>query len=547
MQVNEHVDFNFIEKVPSDSRVLNPLGIQYHLSLQDELVPGITSVTNRIRYYTLQAWYYENLFDDKVMDSKDFERTFILACLAHHNGDSSHPGLRYVHNKQRFSGEWGEKDKFQLDFDISGFGRTYYVRQLEVFRCAWTDKLDRPHYTKLNQRLANTLDLPVEAFEKREFTKEYLKENLSSLCICNDNTQEIEVLSKIFFGFFSKQGDKWDLDEDEFQRFKEGEIELGFDGEFKDAYPSQEEETRQKNLRRRNTLFLFLKIISETEPSSLRRTIWDAIYYAQNREDHSSIEFGDLEKARKYWEFFQLNLYYVFAVETILDVLQRLIRGNNGIEQEDLLSKAEGPEFERQINDLLGQDCEIIGDALSAIEHRNGSKNTDLDSPINESELYTRIRGADDWQEKAAASLLLLLTLKFRYDQFSNDFKENAGVNSEENRVRGRLDISSMYEEVEARVDDTLVSFLQDLFIWTKRQHVFEASRRLRNSNTRAWIFTEEEGRFYFARQSPISVGPRDNRWGSMESLLTDLKFVEEQDDKTVLTEKGEEWLQRIE
>lgn len=53
MQISENVEFGFTEKVPSDSRSLNPLGIQYHLGLQDELVPGITSVTKRIRYYTL--------------------------------------------------------------------------------------------------------------------------------------------------------------------------------------------------------------------------------------------------------------------------------------------------------------------------------------------------------------------------------------------------------------------------------------------------------------------------------------------------------------
>ena len=45
------------EKIKSDSRVLDPIGIQYHTRLQGLYVPGITSVTNRMRYYTLQAWF----------------------------------------------------------------------------------------------------------------------------------------------------------------------------------------------------------------------------------------------------------------------------------------------------------------------------------------------------------------------------------------------------------------------------------------------------------------------------------------------------------
>lgn len=547
MQVSKNIELNFSEEVPSNSRVVNPLGIWGHLNLQDDFVPGITSVTNRIRYYTLQAWYYQNLFDDKVIPSKDFERVFILTCLAHHNGDSSHPDLHHIHNKHRFDDVWDDREVFGLDFDIAGFGRTYYIAQLEVFRCAWTDKLDRTHYTKLNERLADSLNVSVEAFEQEEYSKDYLRENLSELCVCNENEQEIEILSKIFFGFFSKQDGEWDLDEEEFERFEEGDIELSFDEEYKSKEFGLEEATRQKNLRRRNTLFLFLKVISETEPSDVKRTIWDALYYSQERGTGRELDFGGLERGRRYWEYFQLNLYYVYSIEILLDVLQNLVRNNNGIEREQLLSKIDDRELRQYLTDTLGEECETVRDIFSAIEDVNDGKRTDLDKPINESKLYSQIKAADDWKQKAVLSLLLLFSLKFRYDQTPGDIKANSGNSPEEQVVQDSLNIELMFDLLEKSRGQDWVEFLQDLIQKIKRRHVFEASRRLKNSNTRSWLFTEEEGRLFFARQKPINIRPRDNRWGSIELLLTDLNFIEEEDGKISLTEKGESWLQRIE
>jgi hypothetical protein len=67
MQLSENISYNLLERVPSNSRVINPLGLQYHLDLQGQLVPGITSVTDRARYYTLQAWYYQHAYDEKLV------------------------------------------------------------------------------------------------------------------------------------------------------------------------------------------------------------------------------------------------------------------------------------------------------------------------------------------------------------------------------------------------------------------------------------------------------------------------------------------------
>lgn len=545
MQLSENVSYNLLERVPSNSRVINPLGLQYHLDLQSQLVPGITSVTDRARYYTLQAWYYQHAYDEKLVTTKDFERIFILACLAHHNGDSSYPALTGVYNKTRFDGEWDEIDTFDLDFEIGGNGRSDYIAQLKEFRCVWQGKFDQIHRTQINDKLANTLELSPEAFEQDEFTKSELRDELSELCICNYNTTEIDVLSKLFFGFFSKTNDGWQIGDDEFERFRDGEIDLEFEPNIQTTIESEVEETRQKNLRRRNTLFLVLKIISATQPEDVRRSLWDAVYFAQSRRDQNSIEFGALEPIREFWEYFQLNLYYVYALEKFLDILQHLIRDNYGIQTAELMSLMENPQIATYLNDILDRDCATVGDILTAVAAINGGEQTDLNTRINESNLYTRIKDADTWQETATMCLLLLLTLTFRYEQISEGVR-NQAYETKDKLVVESLAIESFMQEVPDRAGESYTEFLQELLRKIKRKHLFEASRSLRNG-TRAWLFSEEDGRLYFARQRPISVRPRDNRWDSIESLLADLDFIKGQDDRTVLTERGETWLQRIE
>lgn len=546
MQVSSDAIVGFSEKVPSDDRVLNPLGLSHHLEFQNRLVPGITSVTKRARYYTLQAWYYEHLYEQEVISPKDFERIFILACLAHHDGDSSHPALRHVHNKTRFDGTWDDTERFDLDFKITGDGRGYYVSQLETFRCAWTDQLGQERYTHLNQKLAGSIDLEPSLFAGREFTKQQLKRDFSNLCICNENSREIDVLSKLFFGFFSRTDHGWNLDRTEFEQFQTGDIKLAFDDELTDDTRDPEEQTRQENLRRRNTLFLFLKIIGHVQPTDASRAIWDAVYFSQDRQSKEDIAFGSLDRARQYWEFFQLNVYYVYALESLLEVVQDLIRANHGITQQDLLVRFEDTAVREHIDATLGTSIETVADVPSSIEARNGSRITRLTDPVNESELFDRINSARNWQEKTAASLLMLQTLQLRYDLTPDYIRRQVGARNKKSPIRDDLDIHTFFSDLDSSHEDNVIGWLQGLVQKIKRRHLFEAASRLRSNNTRAWLFTEEDGQLFSARQRPFSASTRDNRWDSIESLLTDLNFIQRDGDHLVLTDRGEQWLQRI-
>ena len=113
------------KRIPAESRLIDPLGIGWHLEIQTEFTFGITSVTNRLRYFTMLAWYRTNFSEFDLSEEKKqlyhLERFMILSSLQHHNGNRKDPLLKNLFNKTRFENEWNRRNSFPLDnaFKIS--------------------------------------------------------------------------------------------------------------------------------------------------------------------------------------------------------------------------------------------------------------------------------------------------------------------------------------------------------------------------------------------------------------------------------------------
>lgn len=557
MQITDACSVNWSRLVPSKSNVRDALGLWSHLSIQTEFTAGITSVTDRMRYYTLMAWYWEHLAG--TTKTKDFEKIFILSCLAHHNGESEHPALLHVFDKRKFRKDWHQRSKFTLDFDINGFGKTYYNAQLEVLACAWTDDFGDAQLSPINRKLAACLNkLDSDAFLQKEFDKSALSTDFPGLCICDslNNEQEIEIMSKLFFGFFSGKDGIWDLDEQEFNQFMHGrQIELDFHGGGSNVSDVVfgGSDRREKSLKRRSTLFLFLKIINETIPlkREVWRTLWDAVYFSQNRETKDNIAFGRLEEIRKVWEFFHLNVYYVHAIESILDVAQQIIRKNPGIARNAIVESMNVDKINTTLQDALHLKKQItsIGMLLSEVS-RKSTRLTSLNSPINESIVFDGITNSQMVEAKLAYILLMLALLQGRLVQISDEIKGKSGSpSSRPLMIEDQLEIQGVLNALTAeKAQSSISEYVREMIDIVIDRHLLESATRL-SGGTKNWIFTEEEGMLTPARRDPIRIEPRDNRWKSIYNLLTDTKFIED-DSKTnrvVLTEKGKQWLSKIE
>jgi len=536
-------NLKWTEKIKSDSRVLNPIGIQYHTRLQILYVPGITSVTNRMRYYTLQAWFFQNK-SAQVQNPHKLERLFILASLAHHNGQYNHESIHHIFSKEYYKNNWDGLDSFSLenDFAISRFGRTYYVSQLEVFRCAWFG-IGTSTITPVNDELASSISIPTKHLDKSKINKSDLSE-YSQLCICNSekNQKEIDTFSKILFGFLEYSTPE-KLEQNIEEKYSKNKLDLDFKGT---ENISIEENILERNQRRRNTLFMYLKIIDHVNPTrnKLEKFVCDVIYFKQNPDTKGGLDFGRLERIRKYWQIHQYLIFYVYAMECILDSIQYLLRENPiGIQKEELLSHLKSDEINAVFEEITSgiKLDSTIGEIITKINQSNQSKIPSLDDIINERFLYERIEKSQTTEEELVLSILLLFLLKTRFESLPSDILEEYLRFKKNPLIPDDLNIFEFMNSIDKQNSQKISEFLKELLIKITVRHLFEASDRYAQK-TKNWIFSEDSGYLYPSGRPIVKIRDRNNRWNPIFTLLVDAEMLEVSD-YVKLTEKGKKWL----
>jgi len=531
------------EKVDSSSTVRDPLGLWHHLNIQIDYTPGITSGTSKIRYYTLLCWYYQNLFEHRIVNHDEFERLFILACLSHHKGDYKDPGIRNLFNIQRFKDHWKDIEQFKLDFQINGFARTYYNRQISILRCCWTDILGDIHQTSINRELANCLSaVDIDFFRNIIFTKDMVLTHMTDFCLCKHNDKEIEIMSQLLFGFIKNQDNDWIIDENSYTDFiQRSIIDFSFEGEKLDTdNPLEESAFDELSRRRRNTLFLFLKIINEVQPSTadFKKAIYDALYFRRKIYTRGPINFNPLSRVVDYWEFLQLNEYYVFAIEIILDIIQNKVKNNNGLPMDSIFSSCDPLKIMSQIGTRTKTSLDLnltLREMLAQAERGFAS--------FDESDAFDSISSSQNDEETLGDLVILLVLLKQRYHRISNEIKK-ASRNEREYEIDNRLLIQDLFDFVEKNPDMKVIAFLSLIFAWVVRRHLYESAIRYRQNNTKNWLFVEDNGRLFFSRRRSIRIHPRDNRWDAIASLMKDIDMIQYGTNIT-LTSKGILWLEK--
>lgn len=548
MIINKATNTDWNEKIESSSGLKNPLGLWSHLDIQTKYVPGITSVSDRMRYYSLLAWYYENLFESKILDNKEFERLFILTCLAHHNGDSKHPSLSFVFNKERFREDWASTKTFKLNFQIQGNGTSYYIQQMNKLRCLWTDQLNQLHRSKINKELSQIFPkVDANFLKQKQFSKEEIRKHLSDFCICKRYEKEIEIMTKLLFGFISYNEGEWLIDEDSYNQFlKKKSINLSFKGyeiDTDNLILSNVPDYIEMNQRRRNTLFMFLKIIAETNPKSseLRQCIFDAIYFKQNRCTKEPINFGELKNVVKYWELLQLNIYYVYSIEMIFDVIQEIVYDETGILKEKILSSLDKSMIFSEISRICDTHINDKASLSKIIDliWKISPADKGLKAKINESVLYDNIRNAEDLEVIIANAVLLVFLLKRRFESIDKRIKENMEI--ERIDILDKLRIDSLFSYIDQNKNKDLIIFCDYLIKSVIERHLYESSVRM-SWGTKNWLFVEEDSRIFFSKRDMIDIHTRDNRWLTILHLMQDIEMIEV-NNQVQLTDKGKKWL----
>jgi len=558
------------EKI-SLGKIRDPLQLAVFRYTEEYFISGIITQTERLRYYTFLTWAWtqikEGHSDLEKKEIRDLEKILTLASAMHHmeglpqpNGiRSMKAGMEYLKNHQKI-----ELDKFK-NFgkrNEQGWGNYYYRGSIKNLGILWYEN-NSIKISPSAKEISDIFSIHLKNYQnnlwKKTLSKSDLK-NISSICCCNISKQEQNFWLNIFFGLtrIGKNGLETDPnkklliknpDELSFEQFQVSEDQIdesAFDEGLTNFTETKTNSTRKEL--RTGSLLMILKIIKESMPTikrtSLLQIIRDSIYYSQFQTNNSikSIQFGMLEQYRRYWEVYVHNQYYVNVFESTLSIITKICQEYPlGIEIDYLHKrKVDDDKYLKFINKLgfSATKNDSIGVLFAQLENILKKKKTSLSNPLNEHKILRLLIVSQSDSEELAMILVLLLLCKYRFSFF--DDKQLRMLSYKHDKF------ASVYpENVYNEIDSIkIIEFPKWIFKFIIKRHRHVSAKKLLNSGTKAWLFTEEGNELFFNKKFDFKPYP-DGKWINVLEILHDLGLVEKNISKKlwILTKEGEKWL----
>ena len=579
--LSRNILLKWTTKTKLSSKIQDPLGMYILKFLEDYFLPGITTQTHRLRYFSFLTWAWKIIADKKLKWDKilNMEKILTLIAASHHFNDLNSPiGIRNKRDAEDFLRyhriiDVNKFTKFGRN-NKEGYGNFYYKGPLKTLRIFWRED-DTIRFSSIGKKIAKLID-NIDPLAKVIFLKEKLSKKevlrLHPFCLCARKilAKESKIWRMVFFGFTKLTADgSLEIDVDSYKKFEKKEIEFpptlrippdlseevsfGVDKEaiYETLLSKDYQVMTERNICRRYTLFLLMKIIAEAEPEigMLNQTIRDAIYFKQvytRNGNLVTIDFGKLEKIRRLWEVYIHNLYYISVFEFTFHILLEKIKERPlGITLKDIILSFNIRKIEKSLEKwgvaLKERDPEIawVEDEVKSLLD---GKKTNLEKIINERKLFLNFFELTSFEEKIANLLLLLLLLKHRYESFCRDQLKILSY-----REEGLFSMKPSYiydELLQGRISD----FLTNIFSLVKNRHKYVASMKYYYFGTKSWLFTEENDHLYYYDYGR-SYRPskyREAKWRNVTELLLDMKLLRKSGKRLSLSKMGYEWLKKI-
>jgi len=563
-------------KTSLSSRIQDPLGLYVLKFLERHFLPGITTQTERLRYYSFLTWAWKIIADRNLRRSKilNLEKIVTLAAALHHLNDSSPPrGIRNRQSAKAFiqthrSIRINQFTNFGRN-NRTGYGNYYYRGPLATLRiCGRVN--DEIVISEMGKKIAKSFGKIVhdktDLLLKNQLSKKELS-TLSVLCFCVNKIPPAERRSWriVFFGFTKpSNGFSLRFDQEEFTKFRRGimrfydipiDNKLNIEDCLRDAekfdtvLDDNLQDFVKTTLARRYTLFMIMKIINETKPivsgETLNQTIRDCIYFNQFDEvgNIKVIDFGPLNRFIKLWEGYVHNLYYINFFEFMFEILlEKLAVHPMGTTIQDIISSFNTKEIVRGLQDIgvnvLDREPDIKGIDLYVRERL--LKKTSLDTKPNEKQVFLNAIQSKTFEEELANLIVLLLLLRYRFESFSQTQKKACEFG--ESRLYS-LRPSSVYHSL---VEGSITEFLYTMLNLVKNRHRLISALKYVMDGTRSWLLTEEDGLLYYYGTEYWARPYREAKWRNVIELLIDMGLVTIKKNRYCLSRLGEIWLERI-
>ncbi|TDA29204.1 MAG: hypothetical protein DSO00_04895 [Archaeoglobi archaeon] len=566
------------EKVPLSSRIIDPLGIYVLKHLESYFLPGITTQTARLRYFSLLTWAWKTV-EDLNLDPKkvlDIEKIVTLAAALHHLNLSDAPvGIRNLDSATSFlrSNDTIRIDKY-TNFGRKnriGYGNYYYRGPLASLNICAKNASGKTIFSEVGRRIADIFGKigknSEEQLLKEEISKKEL-EGLTPFCFCSKQIlpEEKEIWRLVFFGFTKPAtGLALSLDFDTFAKFERRELtfpeisadtEIDLEGYLRDidklesVFAKNLPEMIKTTIARRAVLLMIMKIIHEASPridgEPLNQIIRDCLYYKQFTKDNSirKIDFGKLREFSELWEAFVHNLYYINFLEFAFDILlSSLMLSPNGTTIDEIVASFDIKEVMatlRKKGIAMHDDVSDIQQIDSYIKHMLSGNKTSLTTFPNEKQVALDLRRPISREEKLVDLIILFLLLKYRFNSFSEkqlkvcDFRDKPLCSILPKTVYATLGRES------------IPNFFREILSLVKNRHKLISSMKFALNGTRSWLLTEEDDRLYYYGRKYRLGFYREAKWHNIVELLTDMGLITIEEKRYRLTELGEEWLAKI-
>lgn len=513
---------------------------------QQEILPGIITVTDHARYYSYYPWIlYRFIFGE---DSKrllaDFrgpyfmrhEMAMLMGTYSHHQNGIYLSG---VVGNRKADGFWQSGDPISLDQNyfqnkLGGFGQ-YYRTAMQVMGI-----LEEPENSRWVYRLTERGKALAEAYQESISHTKYFKD-----------LQNEGQLTQISKEDATEYGQVGCLCPDALNASQDRKLLL--DTFFRFSEPQAHDNL---HVRRRNSLGVALDLVHHASGRFTRDMLRPALYLGEYAPGEHYSPSEPLEAWAKRWKMVEVRHLFTFGLQCLWAAFLLELGSRISIPRESwqswLESQLEEKDWNIPVQQLAIKLCENSGVAgnykslLQAVPQNFG-----MHSGQDEYSLYLNARHSQtnsiDLFE-TGVRILLQLYLRY-YSDFKNEdpiWQEMAG--------RERLPLNDFFKHMENELHNQ-EWLAKDWLGWIYQQLIFEqhemiALEKLRYQGYDTFKFYFEDGAFHWPLgkapyQEPIRLA--GNRLFNCITMLTDLGLiVVNEDGEMTLSEDGVEYHQRV-
>ena len=533
-------------EVKLSHRRLDPLGLsRVSQWTTDQLLPGITSVTNVARNYSFYSWAIGNLLkENKVTQRAQFaeqltkrEAAFVIASIFHEEGKAVKLNPHGYDKAIRFINK-AKDGRYQVAFNVSdsnseGFYGLYYKTPMSRLGLTARSRLF-DDLTPLGRNLAGFYEENIkntqyltDHVQDEDVEKEVLSEYGGHACICQlvQPSGERDLLREIMLS----------------KNYRSAVLEKS----------------------RRETLGLVLYLVKQCRELGIDfngNGFRDFVYFRQvtNGESVFDVDLKCFGEIASRWRLFQLHEYLTYALESLLHaILCELKRKDEGLSLDAFLKLIVDPaglisaklmvsssaNFEELVDSVISNNLGMKG--LSRESSIEFGDRCNLQVAVSEKTVFKALQEANagsNLQEIVADSLAILILNYIRaFYLLSNVDPVTLWFNN-----RAIVEWSPVYfaQEIRSKAATWSIDGIVRYFFKTIiERHDLIAYEKLLSGND-TFRFEEKAGRLRFKMDIyPNYPRQRSSRISSAVSILEQLGLVEVENKIKLLTVDGEKFL----